>query len=151
MFVALFWLSGFSISSVNTLKSRFVKRDAILIIWRVEKDLYAWNLKQGKVRWDFNFSLFNSWSVNYYLKCTCRVNFSSVRAWNETRASPPPSPPSLSPCCLQFSVARKAISFISFLNRRLTSFYVSELMCYQIMQGGLFVWKIWTGTIYQLD
>ena len=64
---------------------------------------------------------------------------------------PPPPPPSLSPCCLQFSVARKAISFISFLNRRLTSFYVSELVCYQIMQGGLFVWKIWTGTIYQLD
>lgn len=101
----------------------------------------AWILQQGKVRWDLNFSLFNSWSVNYYLKCTWRVNFSSVRAWNETRASPPP-PPSLSPCCLQFSVAWKALSFISFLNRRLTSFYVSELMCYQIMQGGLFVWRM---------
>ena len=148
MFVALFWLSGFSVSKY--LKIVLCKTWCNIDNLESGKGFIrdAWILQQGKVRWDLNFSLFNSWSVNYYLKCTWRVKFSSVRAWNETRAPPPPSLP---PCCPQFSVAWKALSFISFLNRRLTSIYGSELVCYQIMQGGLFVWKIWTGTIYQLD
>lgn len=60
----------------------FKIRDAWKTVWNVSE---PWIIKKGVVWWDLKFPFKFVMREKNSLKCTLRVNFSNIRAWNEIK------------------------------------------------------------------